>query len=728
MASTLDRLGRFSYRRRRTVITLWLGVLVLVGWASSSAPEPTVSSFSIPGTEAQETVDLLEERFPEMAAGSAEARVVLAAGEGARLDDPATATAVQEVLAEMAAGPQVLSVTDPFTVGPVSEDGTVALAQVTYDVGPTGVTDEAREALTEAADAGRQAGLVVELAGSAVQAEPVEAASVVVGLAVAALVLVVTFGSFVAAGLPLLTAALGVLLGLMGVTIVSGLVDLSGGSSTGSFALMLGLAVGIDYALFIVSRYRGELAAGRSGEDAAGRAVGTAGSAVVFAGLTVVIALAALAVVRIPVITEMGVAAAGTVAVAVLVALTLLPALLGAARKRIRGRASSSPDADGVPRTTIGTRWVRFVTRRPVPVLVAGVAVLLAAALPALDLRLGLSEVAAAPEGSTQRASYQLVDDAFGPGFNGPLTVVVDAPDDVADAASQAADAIARLEGVVAVAPPVLNSRGDTAVLSVIPATGPSTQETQELVDAIRDGAEGLLARTGATLGVTGETAMNLDISERMTQALAPYLAVVALLALVLLTLVFRSVLVPLKAVAGFLLSIAATFGAVVAVFQWGWGTDLLGVSTAPIFSLVPILVIGVIFGLAMDYELFLVTRMREEHVHGAAPREAVVKGFTHGARVVTAAATIMISVFASSMLAHQLLLVTLGFAFTVAIVFDAFVVRMTLVPAVMALLGRHAWWLPRWLDRILPRIDIEGEALADQASPAPRPLTPTPV
>lgn len=728
MASFLDPLGRFSFRRRRAVVALWLGVLVLVGWASSSTAEPTVSSFSIPGTEAQEAVDLLEERFPEMAAGNAEARVVLAAGEGDRLDDPVTATAVQEVLAEMATGPQVASVTDPFTVGPVSEDGTVALAQVTYDVGPTGVTDEARDALTAAAEVGRDAGLVVEMAGNAVQAEPVESASAVVGLAVAALVLVVTFGSFIAAGLPLLTAALGVLLGLMGVTIVSGLVELSGGSSTGSFALMLGLAVGIDYALFIVSRYRSELATGRTGEEAAGRAVGTAGSAVVFAGLTVVIALAALAVVRIPVITEMGIAAAGTVAIAVLVAITLLPALLGVARKRIRGRATSHPDADGVPRTTLGTRWVRFVTRRPVPVLVVGVVALLAAALPALDLRLGLSEAATAPEGSTQRASYELVDDAFGPGFNGPLTVVLDAPDGVADAAEEAADLLAGLEGVVAVAPPVLSPSGDTAVLSVIPATGPSAQETQELVDAIRDRADALHESTGATLDVTGETAMNLDISARMTQALAPYLAVVVLLALVLLTVVFRSVLVPLKAVVGFLLSIAATFGATVAVFQWGWGTELLGVSTAPIFSLVPILVIGVIFGLAMDYELFLVTRMREDHVRGADPREAVVTGFGHGARVVTAAATIMISVFASSMLAHQLLLVTLGFAFTVAIVFDAFVVRMTLVPAAMALLGRRAWWLPGWLDRLLPRVDVEGEALQDEHSPAPRPLTPTPV
>ncbi|WP_234346659.1 MMPL family transporter [Cellulomonas timonensis] len=342
-------------------------------------------------------------------------------------------------------------------------------------------------------------------------------------------------------------------------------------------------------------------------------------------------------------------------------------------------------------------------------------------ALPALDLRLGLPDGSAAAEGSTEREAYDLLSDAFGPGFNGPLTVVVDGAEDPERAAAEAGEAISGMDGVVAVSPATVNQAGDTAVFHVVPASGPSSVETQDLVTAIRDRAEGLRDDIGASISVTGQTALNIDISTTMTDALLPYLAVVVLLALALLTLVFRSVLVPLKAVLGFLLSIAATFGAVVAVFQWGWGVEAFDLAAAPILSLVPILVIGVIFGLAMDYEFFLVTRMREEHVHGAGPREAVVVGFGHGARVVTAAAAIMISVFAASMLSDDFIIAILGFAFTVAILFDAFVVRMTIVPAVMALLGERAWWLPRWLDRLLPNVDIEGESLRRNLEAADR-------
>ncbi len=722
MASFLYRLGRFSYRRRRTVIALWLAVLAAVGVGAATMSSPTVGSFSVPGSESQRAIDLLDERFPEAAAGKAGAKVVFAAGEGARLDDPQTAAAVQEVLAELADAPLVASVTDPFAVGPVNPAGTVALAQVTYEADVNGVTHEARDALHAATDIGRDAGLTIEVGGTALEEEPSEGAGTVVGLAVAALVLVLTFGSLVAAGLPLLTAVLGVGLGLGGIAIATGFFELS--STTSTLALMLGLAVGIDYALFIVSRYRNELSEGRAHEEAAGRAVGTAGSAVVFAGLTVVVALAALTVVGIPVISEMGLAGAGTVLIAVLVAISLLPALLGVVGKRIHGRAARARGDVGLDvaaPATRGLRWARLVTRRPVPVLVAAVLTLGVAALPALGLRLGLPDASSAAEGSMQREAYDLLSDAFGPGFNGPLVVVVDGAQDPALAAAEAAEAISGLGDVAAVTPAMVNQAGDTAVFQVVPMSGPSSAETQELVAAIRDNAGDLRESTGASISVTGQTALKIDISSTMTRALLPYVAVVVLLALSLLTLVFRSVLVPLKAVAGFLLSIAATFGAVVAVFQWGWGAQLFGFSAAPIVSLVPILVIGVIFGLAMDYEFFLVTRMREEHVHGAAPREAVVIGFGHGARVVTAAAAIMMSVFAAFMISDQIIIASIGFAFTVAILFDAFIVRMTIVPAVMALLGDKAWWLPRWVDRRLPNIDIEGETLGRELEPAPR-------
>jgi len=470
---------------------------------------------------------------------------------------------------------------------------------------------------------------------------------------------------------------------------------------------------------------------GRTGAEAAGRAVGTAGSAVTFAGLTVLVALTALAVVNIPVLTEMGLAAAGAVAVAVLIALTLLPALVGFAGRRITGRTGHARDleADGA-RPTLSLRWARAITRRPILTVATAVAVLGIIAVPALDLRLGLPGDNMASPDTTQRKAYDLMTTGFGAGYNGPLLVVVDAvgsPDPKA-AATTAADTIKALPGVVSVSPPTFNEAGNTAMVSVIPASAPDSTETTDLVHAIRDADADLRADTGADLSVTGTTAVTIDIAAKMGDALVPYLAVIVVLAFLLLTLLFRSVLVPLKAIAGFLLSVVATFGAVVAVFQWGWLADVFGVEqTGPIVSLLPVILIGIVFGLAMDYEVFLVSRMREEHVHGASPIQAVTAGYAHGARVVTAAAIIMISVFAGFVLAPDPLIKSIGFALAAAILLDAFLVRMTIVPAAMALLGRRAWALPRWLDRLLPNIDVEGERLRD-AVPDEPPALPQPV
>ncbi|MFD0741070.1 MMPL family transporter [Phytohabitans flavus] len=709
MATYLYRLARFSYRRRRLVLVLWLAVLAAFGVGALTLSGSTSTAFTVPGTESQKAIDLLGERFPQAGAGGATARVVFAAPPGKTLADPESRAAIEETVAALKVAPQVGAATDPFQVGGVNPAGTVAYSQVTYPVQGMDITDESREALTAAADPARTAGLTVEMGGDALQPPVETSATEVLGIVIAALVLVITFGSLVAAGLPLLTAIIGIGIGISGIMIVSGFADMA--STTSILALMLGLAVAIDYALFIVSRYRHELATGHEGEEAAGRAGGTAGSAVVFAGLTVVIALAALAVVNIPLLTEMGLAAASTVVVAVLIALTLLPAMLGFAGQRIMGRRGRDPESTGNGKPTAGTRWARFVTRRPAAVLATAVLALGVIAIPALSLRLGLPDDGTAAPDTTQRKAYDLLSAGFGPGFNGPLTVVADSPD-AQGAAAEASQAIMALPDVAAVAPPVLNPAGDTALLTVIPASAPSSAATEDLVAAIRD-ADGSLS---GDLSVTGQTAMNIDVSDRMGSALVPYLAVVVGLAFVLLALVFRSVVVPLKATLGFLLSVVATFGAVVAVFQWGWLAALFGVEeTAPIMSLLPVLLVGIVFGLAMDYQVFLVTRMREEYVHGAQPTEAVVIGFGHGARVVTAAAIIMISVFAGFILSHEALIKSIGFALAVAILFDAFVVRMTIVPAVMTLLGRSAWWLPRWLDRILPNVDVEGEKLRHQ-------------
>jgi RND superfamily putative drug exporter len=439
---------------------------------------------------------------------------------------------------------------------------------------------------------------------------------------------------------------------------------------------------------------------------------------VVFAGLTVIIALAGLSVVNIPFLTQMGLAAAGTVAISVLIALTLLPALLGFAGRRIMGRRFRGRSADSGQAThkvTVGGRWSGFVTRHPVPVLLVAILGLAVVAVPAMDLRLGLPDDGMAAPDTTQRKAYDLLTAGFGAGFNGPLTIVVDAAhsSDPKAAAAQTSAAIGKLGDVTAVAPATFNQAGNTAILGVIPRSGPNSQATKDLVANIRNQAGAIRTSTGADIMVTGQTAISIDISSKLSAALLPYLALIVGLAFILLALVFRSVLVPLKATLGFLLSVAASFGAVVAVFQWGWLASLLGVQqTGPIISLLPIFLIGIIFGLAMDYEVFLVTRMREEYVHGTEPTKAVVNGFQHGARVVTAAAIIMISVFSGFILSSESLVKTIGFGLAAAVALDAFVVRMTIVPAVMALLGRAAWWLPGWLNRILPNVDVEGEKL----------------
>ncbi|MGW7053817.1 MMPL family transporter [Streptomyces sp. NPDC054887] len=716
MATFLYKTGRFAFRRRPFVALAWIALLVLAGVGAASASTATSSSFSIPGTEAQKAFDLLDERFPGAAADGATARVVFRAPEGERMTDAAHKAEVKKVVDGLRSGSdQIASVVDPYASKAVSRDGTTAYTQVSYKVSGMELTDGTRDALVEAGDEARETGLTVEIGGDALQAVPETGSGEIIGVAVAAVVLVVTFGSLIAAGLPLLTAIIGVGIGVSTIAALANVLDL--GSTTSTLAMMIGLAVGIDYALFIVSRYRAELAEGREPEDAAGRAVGTAGSAVVFAGLTVVIALVGLAVVNIPMLTKMGFAAAGTVVIAVLIALTLVPALLGFAGKKVFGRKARErqEQATGAGRANMGTRWARFVLRRPVAVLLTAVVGLGVVAVPAASLEMGLPDDGSQPVSTTQRKAYDLLSDGFGPGFNGPLMVVVDVADAERpkDAVGHVTDVVKKMDGVAATVPGPLNKAGDTSVITVVPKDRPSSGGTEELVREIRGAGAGITSDTGAEVLVTGATAMNIDFSQKMNDALLPYLALVVGLAFLLLMLVFRSVLVPLKAALGFLLSVVAALGAVVAVFQWGWLADVVGVEqTGPVMSMMPIFMVGVVFGLAMDYEVFLVTRMREAYVHGERPGQAIVTGFRHGARVVTAAAVIMIAVFAGFIGSSESMVKMIGFGLAIAVFFDAFVVRMAIVPAVLALLGDKAWWLPRRLDRALPNVDVEGEQL----------------
>ena len=741
MAWHLYRLGRWTFVHRRVVLVGWLAVFAATIAGMLTLAGETTDSFELSGLESTQAFELIEERSPDATPEGTSAQVVFQAEQGARVDSPANRAAIADALAA-AATDHVDAVADPFTTGTVSDDGTVAYAAIDYTVPAVELTEQDRAALDAVRDAGEDAGLSVVVGGDAAEEEGGAPLGELVGIVVAFLVLTLTFGSLVAAGMPLLTAIIGVGIGVTAIGTISGFVEL--GSTTPALGVMLGLAVGIDYALFIMSRYQHEVRQGHPLPEAAGRAVGTAGSAVIFAGLTVMIALAGLSVCGVGFLTQLGLAGAGMIALSVLVALTLLPALLGFAGHRVTGarlRFLKDRDPEGDERRTNGRRWVELVSRFRVPALVAGVATAAVVAIPVLSMQLALPGAATDPAGSGTRMAYDLVSENFGEGVNGPLVVVVDTAE-AADPLAAVDAAVDELEsigsGVAAVVPPQAEDTPQArealgqqlaavgfATVTVIPETGPTDEGTKDLVATIRDTVADLPAATGARALVTGQTAVDVDIAAELNRVFPLYLAVVVGLAFVLLVLVFRSVLVPLKAALGFLLSVGLSLGATVAVFQWGWLNELIGLdTTSPVLFILPLMLTGILFGLAMDYEVFLVSRMREAHVHGAPAHRAVVEGFAHSARVVAAAAVIMVGVFAGFALVDDVTLKTIGFSLAVGVLADAFLVRMTIVPAVMFLVGERIWWMPRWLDRLLPDLDVEGERLVARLAdrPADRP------
>jgi RND superfamily putative drug exporter len=716
VATHLYRLGGWAFDNKRKVLVAWLLVLGLVIAGAASFSGQFSTKFEVPGTESQRAQDLLHDKYP--GAGGASARVMYQAPEGEQLTDPQSKAAVMESVARASKAEDVAAVVDPYKAKAISKDGTIGYADVIYPMPADEVDDHAREELEASAEPARGAGMEVEFGGGLVTEES-EAGSESLGIMIGFLVLAITLGSLVAAGLPLLTALIGVGISVGTVTALTGVLELTETAPT--LATMLGLAVGIDYALFILARHRQNLGEGMEPREAAARATGTAGSAVVFAGATVVIALVGLMVVNIPFLTVMGLAAAGAVVLAVLIATTLLPALLGMTGRRIarvnrvltwrpRGRREG--------RETASVRYARFVTRRPLVVALVCVTGLLVVAMPAMHMKLGLPDGGSKPTDNTERKAYDLLTEGFGPGFNGVLTVVVDAPDVPRELQQELADGVAaelqEFDNVAAVSPPTQNERGDVTIVQVTPASGPASDATKDLVDDMRAAAETIPEQYNIGAYVTGTTALNIDTADTLAAALPKYIAVVVGLALVLLMVVFRSVLVPIKAAAGFLLSIGASMGLVVWVFQDGNLADLFAVAqTGPVVSFLPVLLIGILFGLAMDYEVFLVSRMREAYVHSGNAREAVVTGYGQSGRVVTAAAVIMTAVFAAFLLDPDPVIKSIGLSLAFGVLADAFVVRMTLVPAVMTLLGRSAWKLPRRLERVVPDVDIEGERLA---------------
>ncbi|NEC23408.1 MMPL family transporter [Streptomyces parvus] len=729
MAKVLYRVGRACARHGLMVIIAWLALLAVAVAGVVSVGGGTDEEFTIPGSESQQALDVLADTFP--ASSGTSAQLVFTAEEGQRLTDPASKEAIGEVLAAAGTAPDVATVIDPFTAGTLTKDGSTALAQVQYTVSLSELAQDDADRLRETAnDAAQEAGVDVLVGGDAFKSRGAEVSPVeLVGVVVALIVLLITFGSALAAGLTLLPAFIGLGVGIAALLSLTDLVTIS--STAVTLALMLGLAVGIDYALFIISRHRTQLAEGQGVHDSIGRATGTAGSAVVFAGLTVVIAMTGLAVVRIPFVTVMGLAASLTVLVAVLVAITLIPALLRLAGQRLRPAEKRRNSATGQPRPTLGRRWVGGVVRRPVSVVLVVALGLGAAAVPAMDLKLALPDNSTASPGSGEREAYDLIDKEFGPGFNGPLLMTVEpedggaTPQELQQQAGQVRESVGAMADVHAVSPPRSSPNGEVAILTVVPGTGPMDEKTTQLVETLRADALELGAATDTVLAVTGTTAVAIDVSAQLSDSLVPFTLVVVGLALVLLLLVFRSVVVPLKAAAGFLLSVGTALGVVVVVFQWGWAADLLGVhTTSPIVSFLPIIVMAVLFGLAMDYEVFLVSSMREQYVHnGGRPLEAVTQGFVLSSKVVTAAALIMFSVFAAFATSHSPVVKPMALALAVGVLADAFLIRMTLVPAVLALTRNAAWWLPRRLDRMMPNIDVEGATLdgAHQDSGPPR-------
>ncbi len=779
MADQLRKLGELMFRLKWWTVAVWVVILGILGVVVSQVGFHTTSEISIPGTKAQTALTRFNELFPETGAQSA--KVVIAAPDGKKITD--YQTQITQLAQDIKTVSGVTNTVTPFAnPSAISEDGTIGFITVQMkgegDSGQLsndtilGVQDKLKQAQ-------QSTGLTIEAGGDLVKHQVGEILGVgeIAGLVLAMVVLLVTLGSLVAAGMPLITALIAVGVSMLGLFSLSTVIDLT--STAPTLSVMLGLAVGIDYSLFIINRYRTYVIDGYDMKTAAGKAIATAGNAVIFAAATVVIALAALSVVQIPFMTVMGLAAAGTVAIAALVAITLIPAVLGIFKSSIFSlrtrKAIKLQQKEGIvhhEKVSHATLWyrlgVRITTYRKSFLLVALV-IIAALAWPMTHLELGLPTDETAAKGTSQRAAYDLLAKGFGKGVNGPLLIVAEGLPAVSDAdkaavrekvmaeaqkqldakaqslgvsstqlsmmmtpAQQAqaqatinaqveqyapyyqlqliAERISKLEGVSSAQAALTTDSGTKGVIQVVPTTGPSEEATKALVTTLREEKtqKDVVGNTNATLAVTGTTAIQIDINQKLAEALPVYLGVVVGLSFIILMVAFRSILIPLKATLGFLLSVAAMFGALVAVFQWGW----LGITDAPapIVSFIPIIAIGILFGLAMDYEFFLVSGMQEAFHFTGKAKQAVVDGFAIGSRVVVAAGLIMVSVFAGFISNHDTTIQSIGFALALGVAIDAFVVRLIIVPIVMLYIGKAAWWLPKWLDKVLPHVSIEGK------------------
>ncbi|WEK54908.1 MAG: MMPL family transporter [Candidatus Cohnella colombiensis] len=755
MSTFLYKLGRSAYTKPWLFIVTWIAILGIVLTVLGVNGVHVSSDMKIEGTESQKVLDQLTEELPEASGG--QASIVFTTSTGERLDTPERLSAISEAvnkvynldyvinpiemaakagasMSDVAQGNEATQATagemppyGPLMVNGVpipgvmlAADGGVALFQFQFTVQQMSLPESVPTSVIEAVTAVEKTGISA-LPSDSLMSKPAIGSTEAIGIVVAAVVLFMTLGSVVAAGLPLLTALLGVGISVGGAYAFSKMFHMT--ELTPVLALMVGLAVGIDYSLFIVNRQRRMiLEQGLSAQEAVSRAVGTAGSAVFFAGLTVIVALCGMLVIGIGFLSAMALVAALAVLVNVLVALTLLPALLALVGERIcsaKARMKSSNLANKT-RHGVAKRWATGVTKSRWIIIVGVVVLLGVAALPVANMEMGIPSGATANLDTPARQSYDAISDGFGEGFNGPLLLVAEPQ---ASAGTLTPETLGLLvqelqkhDNVSLVTPMGLNKTGDMAIISLIPKTGPTDAETRDLVQELRASDSNIAQAYAVSIGVTGFTAINIDMSAKLAEVFPLYVGIIVILSLIILMLVFRSIIIPIKATVGFLLSVLATFGITTAVYQWGWLHSLFGFDTGgPLLSFMPIMVTGILYGLAMDYQMFLVSSMRESYVHGHHGTESVIHGYDQASRVVVAAAVIMVSVFAGFIFAHDIMIKQIGFALAIGILIDAFIIRMTLVPAIMSVFGDKAWWLPKWLDRLLPNLDVEGDKLISE-------------
>jgi putative drug exporter of the RND superfamily len=717
------KLARWSSDHRRAVVALWFVMLIAAMGLSSAVGSHFSNNFSLPGTDAQRAADLLSSGFPAQSGDSDQ--IVLHTPRGT-LATPAIRGRVEQMLSRVARLPHVTSVASPYTTGSraISRDGRIGFATVTFDQRANVLPDSATKRVIAAATAARSADLQVELGGQAI--EQGQRSSIgytaLVGIGAAVVVLLISFGSMLAMGLPIVTALLGLGTGLGLIGLLSRALSMPDFST--ELALMIGLGVGIDYALFIVTRYREAFR--RNGGDvraAVAEAMNTAGRAVIFAGATVVIALMGMFALGVSFLYGLAVSSSVAVLLVLAASLTLLPALLTFFGKRIGkpgllARRRKKPEED---RSSFWTRWIAAIQRRPWLAFVASAAFMLLLTAPALSLRLGNTDAGNDPKGQTTRKAYDLLADGFGKGFSGPLSVAVKLPATGGGAAlTQLVSVLQTTPGIAAVSPPRVSPSGEVATIAAFPETSPQSRQTENLVRHLRtDVIPPLEHATGASAYVGGVTAAQIDFSSVLAGKLWLFIGVVVLLSALLLMVVFRSLLIPVQAAAMNLLSIGASMGIVVAVFQWGWGGSLFGIAGGPIAAFLPVMVFAIVFGLSMDYEVFLVSRIHEEWTHGADSSAAVREGLVRTGRVITAAAAVMVAVFGSFILGGERVIELFGLALASAVLLDAVVIRCILLPATLQLLGDRTWWFPTWFDRRLPRLAIEAPSPPESVAEA---------